>query len=109
MSTPSSPPSGPPIPFSALPLDKSNPDLYFNAWGLYGEQDERGFLNRQSDETVRAAAGEIRCGKRLVIGHHPYARWCACNAWGMPLMCSLLRFSPSMYEMECHTWLSCYA
>ncbi len=61
------PPSSPPVPFSDLPLDRSSPDLYFNAWGLYGEDDERGFLNRQTDGMVKMAAeGEIRSGKRLV-------------------------------------------
>ena len=59
------PANGPPVPFSALPLDKSHPDAWYNAWGLYGQDDEKGFLNRVTDEMVaQAAKGEIRSGKR---------------------------------------------
>ncbi|KAI0192148.1 hypothetical protein F4808DRAFT_453546 [Astrocystis sublimbata] len=50
--------------FDALPLRKDAPMLA--AWGLYGEEDELGFLNRLTDERVAAAArGEIRSGKRI--------------------------------------------
>lgn len=35
-------------PFDALPLRKEDP--YLSAWGLYGEGDQLGALNRLSDE-----------------------------------------------------------
>lgn len=35
-------------PFSALPLRKQDP--YLSAWGLYGEKDQLGALNRLTDE-----------------------------------------------------------
>lgn len=38
-----------------------------SAWGLYGKDDELGFLNRQTDEIVTAAAkSEIQTGVRWV-------------------------------------------
>ena len=46
---------GPPLPFSDLPLNKEVPDIMLNAWGLYGPDDQRGFLNRQSDEVIKSA------------------------------------------------------
>lgn len=59
------PTNEPPVPFSALPLDKSHPDAWYNAWGLYGQDDEKGFLNRVTDEMVaEAAKREIKSGKR---------------------------------------------
>jgi hypothetical protein len=52
-------------PFSALPLRKTDP--HHSAWGLYGDGDELGTLNRLTDERVAAAArDEIRCGERSV-------------------------------------------
>lgn len=49
--------------FDALPLREGVPRLA--AWGLYGDKDELGFLNRLTDERVAAAAREeIRSGKR---------------------------------------------
>jgi hypothetical protein len=63
--------TGPPVPFSQLPLDKDVPDTKLNAWGAYGKDDEKGFLNRQTDEIVKKAAdSEIRTGKRYVL------QWC---------------------------------
>ena len=59
--------AGPPVPFSQLPLDKSNPSLRLNAWGAYGKDDERGFLNRQTPEVVAAAASEIKTGVRVLL------------------------------------------
>ena len=57
----------PPVPFSQLPLNKDVPDTKLNAWGVYGKDDEKGFLNRQTDEIVKKAANsEIRTGKRCV-------------------------------------------
>lgn len=51
--------------FDALPLRKGDPRLA--AWGLYGDKDELGFLNRLTDERVAAAAREeIKSGKRYV-------------------------------------------
>ena len=49
-------------PFSSLPLNESDPP--FSAWGLYGPDDQLGFLNRQTDEVVAEAAGEIKTGVR---------------------------------------------
>ncbi|KAK0635246.1 hypothetical protein B0T17DRAFT_35877 [Bombardia bombarda] len=50
--------------FDSLPLRKDDPKLA--AWGLYGESDELGTLNRLTDERVAAAAkGEIITGVRV--------------------------------------------
>jgi hypothetical protein len=50
-------------PFDSLPLRKGDPP--YSAWGLYGDRDELGFLNRQTDEIIAAAAkSEIRTGTR---------------------------------------------
>lgn len=49
--------------FEDLPLRKSDP--HHSAWGLYGDKDELGMLNRLTDERVAAAAkGEIKTGQR---------------------------------------------
>lgn len=48
--------------YSDLPLNKGDPP--HSAWGLYGKDDQLGFLNRQTDEIVKQAAGEIKTGKR---------------------------------------------
>lgn len=57
------PPSLPP--FSALPLRDGHP--HHSAWGLYGEDDQLGFLNRLTDDVVLAAAGEIKSGVRISL------------------------------------------
>lgn len=50
-------------PFENLPLRKGDPP--YSAWGLYGDNDELGTLNRQTDEIIAAAAkSEIKTGKR---------------------------------------------
>jgi hypothetical protein len=60
--------AGPPVPFSALPLNKSVDAARLNAWGAHGESDELGFLNRQTAETVAAAAAsEIKTGVRVPL------------------------------------------
>ncbi|KAI1765914.1 hypothetical protein GGR53DRAFT_464857 [Hypoxylon sp. FL1150] len=52
--------------FDELPLRKTDPQ--YSAWGLYGETDELGTLNRLTDERVAAAAkGEIRTGHRISL------------------------------------------
>ncbi|KAI0814628.1 hypothetical protein GGR55DRAFT_440281 [Xylaria sp. FL0064] len=52
--------------FDDLPLRKGDPRLA--AWGLYGDKDELGFLNRITDEKVAAAAKEeIKSGKRISL------------------------------------------
>lgn len=62
------PPNGPPVPFSSLPLSKSHAAAKLNAWGAYGDTDELGFLNRQTDELVAAAAAsEIKTGVRVSL------------------------------------------
>ncbi|KIX02592.1 uncharacterized protein Z518_08533 [Rhinocladiella mackenziei CBS 650.93] len=60
--------SGPPVPFSSLPLSKEPSSARLNAWGAYGPSDELGFLNRQTPSTVSAAAAsEIRTGIRVPL------------------------------------------
>ncbi|ETN47172.1 uncharacterized protein HMPREF1541_01363 [Cyphellophora europaea CBS 101466] len=59
--------SGPPVPFSSLPLSKTSEATRLNAWGAYGAEDEAGFLNRQTPETVAAAAAEIKTGVRVPL------------------------------------------
>ncbi|KAI0491097.1 hypothetical protein F4859DRAFT_33751 [Xylaria cf. heliscus] len=52
--------------FDALPLRSDDPRRA--AWGLYGDKDELGFLNRLTDERVAAAAREeIKSGKRISL------------------------------------------
>ncbi len=63
--------AGPPVPFSELPLNKEFPDAKLNAWGVYGPNDEKGFLNRQTDEIVKKAAdSEIKTGTRYTTHKH---------------------------------------
>ncbi|GJC93495.1 hypothetical protein ColKHC_02321 [Colletotrichum higginsianum] len=53
-------------PFDVLPLGRDDPR--FSAWGLYGDNDELGTLNRLTDERVVAAArNEIRTGARVFL------------------------------------------
>lgn len=42
----------------------SKADPIFSAWGLYGKDDQLGFLNRQTDAIVAEAAKEIETGDR---------------------------------------------
>ncbi|KAK2810438.1 hypothetical protein FQN50_002927 [Emmonsiellopsis sp. PD_5] len=51
--------------FSDLPLNKDDPK--FSAWGLYGRDDQLGFLNRQTDAIVAEAAKEIKTGVRVSL------------------------------------------
>lgn len=46
--------------FTELPLDPSHPP--HSAWGLYGDDDERGTLNLLTPERTREAAKEIKTG-----------------------------------------------
>lgn len=56
------------MPFSSLPLSKTHEAAKLNAWGAYGDKDERGFLNRQTDAIVAAAAAsEIKTGTRVSL------------------------------------------
>jgi hypothetical protein len=60
--------------FEDLPLQKDAP--MYSAWGLYGEKDELGTLNRLTDERVAAAArDEIKTGVRYPMfppfSNHP--------------------------------------
>lgn len=53
--------------FDDLPLREGDP--HHSAWGLYGDNDELGTLNRLTDERVAAAAkNEIHKGIRCVVG-----------------------------------------
>ena len=48
---------------SDLPLRKDDPP--FSAWGLYGDDDQLGALNRLTDELVKEVArAEIQSGVR---------------------------------------------
>jgi hypothetical protein len=50
-------------PFEDLPLRKGDP--HHSAWGLYGDKDELGTLNRLTNEmVVEAAKGEVKSGVR---------------------------------------------
>ncbi|KAI1816689.1 hypothetical protein GGS20DRAFT_583203 [Poronia punctata] len=52
--------------FDDLPLRKGDPRR--SAWGLYGGDDQLGFLNRLTDQRVAdAAKGEIKSGKRVSL------------------------------------------
>ncbi|KAI1449718.1 hypothetical protein F5Y02DRAFT_369594 [Annulohypoxylon stygium] len=52
--------------FEDLPVRKGDP--YLSAWGLYGDKDELGTLNRLTDERVAAAAkSEIKTGHRVSL------------------------------------------
>lgn len=52
--------------FDDLPLREGDP--HHSAWGLYGDKDELGTLNRLTDERVAAAAkNEIQKGIRYVL------------------------------------------
>ncbi|KAI5242772.1 hypothetical protein E4T42_07583 [Aureobasidium subglaciale] len=51
--------------FDELPVDKTGP--FLNAWGLYGKDDELGFLNRLTDDLVKEAAKEIQSGTRISL------------------------------------------
>ncbi|KAF2814989.1 uncharacterized protein BDZ99DRAFT_408572 [Mytilinidion resinicola] len=51
--------------YSELPLNKDDP--FRSAWGLYGKDDQLGFLNRLTDEVVLEAAKEIKTGKRISL------------------------------------------
>jgi len=55
-------------PFDALPLQKSGP--FYNAWGLFGENDEMGMLNLLTPETTKEAAKEIKEGIRISLDWH---------------------------------------
>ncbi|RMZ79438.1 hypothetical protein DV738_g3375, partial [Chaetothyriales sp. CBS 135597] len=61
--------TGPPVPFSALPLSRSETSsTRLNAWGAYGADDEVGFLNRQTPSIIAAAASsEIKTGIRVPL------------------------------------------
>ena len=60
--------TGPPLPFSSLPTPESAPKSPFNAWSVYGSNDELGFLNRQTPALVAAAASsEIKSGHRVAL------------------------------------------
>lgn len=52
--------------FDSLPLRDGDP--HHSAWGLYGDDDQLGTLNRLTDERVAAAAkNEIQKGTRYVF------------------------------------------
>ncbi|OCL05782.1 hypothetical protein AOQ84DRAFT_298293 [Glonium stellatum] len=51
--------------YSDLPLNKGDP--FRSAWGLYGKDDQLGFLNRLTDEVVLEAAKEIKTGTRISL------------------------------------------
>ena len=52
----------------ALPDDVKELAAKVRNWGRWGEDDEIGTLNLLTDDVVKAAAGEIKTGKRLALG-----------------------------------------
>jgi len=52
----------------ALPADVKELGAQVRNWGRWGDDDEIGTLNLITDEVVRAAAGEIKTGRRLALG-----------------------------------------
>lgn len=54
-------------PFSALPIRKGDPP--YSAWGLYGDDDERGSFNRLTPELVLQAKDEIQTGKTISLNN----------------------------------------
>lgn len=58
--------SNKPVPsFADLPLKKDGP--FLNAWGLYGEGDQLGMLNRLTEDKVKEGAKEIKEGIRYAL------------------------------------------
>ncbi|KAF2267886.1 hypothetical protein CC78DRAFT_530323 [Lojkania enalia] len=51
--------------YSDLPLNKGDP--FRSAWGLYGKDDQLGFLNRLTDDIVLEASKEIKTGTRISL------------------------------------------
>ncbi len=52
----------------ALPDDVKELAARVRNWGRWGDDDELGTINLITDDVVKAAAGEIRTGKRLALG-----------------------------------------
>jgi kynurenine formamidase len=52
----------------ALPADVKELGAQVRNWGRWGDDDEIGTLNLITDDVVRAAAGEIKTGRRLALG-----------------------------------------
>jgi kynurenine formamidase len=52
----------------ALPADVKELAARVRNWGRWGDDDEIGTLNLITDEVVKAAAAEIRSGKRFALG-----------------------------------------
>ena len=54
-------------PFSSLPLRKDGSP--YNAWGFYGDDDERGAFNRLTPELVLKAKDEIQTGRTISLNN----------------------------------------
>src|ERR1700730_13153912 len=52
----------------ALPADVNELAARVRNWGRWGEHDEVGTLNLLTDDAVKAAAAEIKTGRRLALG-----------------------------------------
>jgi kynurenine formamidase len=52
----------------ALPAEVQELAAQVRNWGRWGDDDELGTLNLLADDVVRAAAGEIKAGRRLALG-----------------------------------------
>ena len=52
----------------ALPAEVKELAARVRNWGRWGDDDELGTLNLLTDDVVRAAAGEIKNGRRLALG-----------------------------------------
>lgn len=51
------------LPFSSLPFDPTGPP--FNAWGLWGPDDQLGRLNLITPEAVKRGVSSVRHGIRV--------------------------------------------
>ncbi len=55
--------------YAELPVDKSHP--FRSAWGMHGQFDQLGTLNRLTKDVVIAAGAEIQTGERSTCRHIP--------------------------------------
>jgi hypothetical protein len=86
--------TAPPTPFSSLPLTHTHPSTKLNAWTLYGPSDELGFLNRQTDPLVAAAASsELKTGTRISLN-------AALDFQGNKVMFSRQTFHKDVYQKK---------
>jgi hypothetical protein len=86
--------TAPPVPFSSLPLTTHHAHTKLNAWTLYGSADELGFLNRQTDAIIAAAAAsELKTGTRVSLN-------AALDFQGSKVMFSRQTFHKEVYQKK---------